>query len=100
MSMLYCQRQGHQVSHLINIHSGDSLSVGQDLLVWLPIEELDALVPLVHIVWVLPQHDAAQQDGPPLHEVLQPRQPGHAFAAIGMLRDFTPNTATYPIRQR
>ena len=48
----------------------------------LPAEELHALVPLVHVVRVLPQHDAAEQDGPPLHQVLQPRQPGpHSTSA-------------------
>ena len=63
---------------LFNVHSGDSLCVGEDLLVRLPIEQLDTLVPLVHIVWVLPQHHAAEKDGPPLHEMLQPRQPAQA----------------------
>ncbi len=67
---------------LFNVHSGDSLCVGEDLLVRLPIEQLDTLVPLVHIVWVLPQHHAAEKDGPPLHEMLQPRQPAQARCLV------------------
>ena len=61
-------------AYQLHINSGDSLSVRENLLVRLPIEELDALVPLVHIVGILPQHHTAQQNGPPLHQMLQPRQ--------------------------
>lgn len=62
-------------THLVHVNCGDSLCVGEDLLVRLPIEELDPLVPLMDVVRVLPQHHTAQQDGPPLHQMLQPRQP-------------------------
>ena len=61
------------VAHHIHINSGHSLSVRENLLVRLPIEELDALVPLMHIVGILPQHHTAQQNGPPLHQMLHPR---------------------------
>jgi hypothetical protein len=40
-----------------------------------PAKELHALVPLVHVVWVLPQHHTAQQLGPPLGQPLKPSQP-------------------------
>jgi hypothetical protein len=49
--------------------------VAQDLLGGVGLEQLGPLVPLMHVVRVLPQHHAAQQLGPPLHQVFQPRQP-------------------------
>ena len=73
---------------LFNVHSGDSLCVGENLLVRLPVEQLDALVPLVHIVRVLPQHHAAEKDGPPLHKMLQPRQSaqGRSMTMTGLVQ--------------
>ncbi len=67
-------------AHLVDIHGGDSLGVGEDLLVGVAVEQLDALVPLVHVVRVLTQHDAGQKLRPPLHQVLEPCQPGVTWA--------------------
>jgi hypothetical protein len=63
-------------AHLVDIDCGDGLGVGEDLLVGVAGEELDALVPLVGVVRVLAKHDTGQQLRPPLHQMLQPRQPG------------------------
>ena len=62
-------------TYLFSVHSLDCLSVGQDLLRRLPAKELHALVPLVHVVRVLPQHHAAEQLRAPLREPLEAFQP-------------------------
>jgi hypothetical protein len=58
--------------------------VAEYLLGGVGLEELGALVPLVHVVRVLAQHHARQQLGPTLHQVLQPRQPEGAAGAHPM----------------
>lgn len=47
--------------------------VAEDLLGGVGLENLGALVPLVHVVRVLPQHHAAQQLWSALHQMLKPR---------------------------
>mmetsp|Transcript_8812 Transcript_8812/g.18856 ORF Transcript_8812/g.18856 Transcript_8812/m.18856 type:complete len:284 (-) Transcript_8812:727-1578(-) len=58
-------------NRLLNVHRLDGLGVREDLLGGLPLKQLDALVPLGHIVRVLPQHHTAQQLRAPRHQPLQ-----------------------------
>jgi len=60
---------------LFRVHHVDGTGVLFDLARRLPVKQLDPLVPLVHVVGVLPQHDAAQQLWPPLNQEVQPGKP-------------------------
>lgn len=62
-------------AYLVRIHCLDRLSVGQDLAGRVALKELDSLVPLMHSVGILAQHDATQQLRPALHQVLESSNP-------------------------
>ena len=49
-----------QVTHLVRVHCCHRLGKHFNLSLGLAVEELDPLVPFMHVVRVLPQHDAAQ----------------------------------------
>ena len=71
-------------TRLFSVHCLDCLGVGQDLLRRLPAKQLHALVPLVHVVRVLPQHHAAEQLRAPLREPLEAFQPArHKRGSVG-----------------
>ena len=39
---------------------------------WFVLQQSDPFLPLCHIVWVLPEKDRVQEEGPPLHQILEP----------------------------
>mmetsp|Transcript_10728 Transcript_10728/g.26437 ORF Transcript_10728/g.26437 Transcript_10728/m.26437 type:complete len:340 (-) Transcript_10728:841-1860(-) len=77
---------------LVNVHRLDRLCVREDLLGGVALKQLDALVPLRHVVRVLAQHHAGQQLGAARHEVLEPRQPQVNVVAVVLEQKVAPVT--------
>ena len=61
------------------------LRVGKDLLGRVPLKQLDPLVPLGHVVGVLPEHDAVEQLRTAGDEELQALEPEGAFEGMWAL---------------
>ena len=57
------------------VHRLHGLCEGVDDLAGFPLKQRDALVPLVHVVGVLAQQHAVQQQGSPLQQVLYTGHP-------------------------
>lgn len=75
-------------NRLRRVHGHHRLRVALDHLLRVVAEELGPVLPLVHVVRVLPQQDGAQQQRPPLREVLHAREPHvHAQRALGPVVD-------------
>lgn len=61
---LTCTTAGATTHALASQNSGELTCLSLPyLLGWVPLEEIDAFVPLSHVVGVLPQHDCTQQRG-------------------------------------
>mmetsp|Transcript_31013 Transcript_31013/g.67739 ORF Transcript_31013/g.67739 Transcript_31013/m.67739 type:complete len:248 (-) Transcript_31013:819-1562(-) len=83
--------EGVGLAHrLLDVHRLHRLREGDDLPRGLPLEQLHALVPLVHVVRVLPQHHARHQLGAALHVVLEAREPQVQVVAVVLEQEVRP----------